>query len=406
MKKRKINFTKIICIFLIIYIGFNITNALIKKNTNTLVLKSEVVKDSLKKRGLIIRDECLIESSMDGTIKRNVKDGEKIKKGDNIAYIYNDNIDEKSIDKLKNLRDEIKTIETGNTKLMKNDVKKINEKVEKISLNLQKNLLDGKINIEKDFKEIDKLLKDKRKLIDSDLNNKSLKTKEDEEIKVSKLINENSDVVKAKNSGIVSYKFDGYEKNLNLQNLKNIKYSDIENTNSEYKKMKIGTKIKKGEPVVRIVNNLKQYVVISCNEKEANKLKVGQSVVLVNKDKKINSNVYDKYEDNNDYIVILSISEENMEIYDTRVKEFDIIYKSTEGLKVPKSAFVKLNGKKGVYVISETGEEKFVELQGTYYEDEEYIIIDYYKNHINGIKCINIYDELILNPKGKKFYKK
>ena len=184
-----------------------------------------------------------------------------------------------------------------------------------------------------------------------------------------------------------------------------MKKEDIESTKEEYVDIKKDGEVKKGEPVARIVNNLKQYVAISCNEKEIKKLNVGQKIILSSDVEKINTNVYDIYKNGNDYIAILAISEQNMEICDTRVKEFDIIYKSTEGLKVPKDAFVEVDGKKGVYVISETGEEKFVELQGTFYESEEYIVIDYYKNHINGIKSISIYDEVILNPRGKKISK-
>ena len=215
--------------------------------------------------------------------------------------------------------------------------------------------------------------------------------------KTSNLISDNLQLFKANNSGVISYKFDNNEKNFNLENIKNIKKEDIESVKEEYVDINRCEKVKKGQPIARVINNLKQYVAISCNEKEIKKLNVGQAIILSSDIEKINANVYDIYKDGNNYIVIFEIREQNVEIYDTRVREFDIIYKSIEGLKVPKDAFVKVDGKKGVYVISETGEEKFVELRGTFYESEKYIVIDYYKNHINGIKSINIYDEVILN---------
>ncbi|GAA0707778.1 hypothetical protein GCM10008904_17260 [Paraclostridium ghonii] len=405
MKKLKINYTKIILLFICIYILSNILGGIIKKNTDTLVLENKVVKESFNKKGLIIRDEYLLESSMSGSVKYCVKEGSKIRKDDDVAYIYNDNIDEKTVNTLNELKKDISDIECGNTKIVKLDIKNINESIKKYSSNIQHNLLSKNINVESDLNKLSKLIDDKNEIIGSDLNSKTLDDKENEAKKVSNLIEDNSQLFKAKNSGVVSYKFDNNEKKLNVESIGDIKKSDIEDTKEEYIDIKKDKEVKKGEPVARVVNNLKQYVAISCNEKEVKKLNVGQKIILSSDVEKINANVYDIYKDKNDYIVILAISEQNVQIYDTRVKEFDIIYKSIEGLQVPKDALVEVDGKKGVYVISETGEEKFVELKGTFYESEEYIVIDCYKNRVNGIKTINIYDEVILNPKGKKISK-
>ena len=397
MKKLKFNYNKLILIFICIYVLFNIFNIMIKQNTDTLILKNQVVKESFKKRGLIIRDEYLLESNINGKLKYCIKEGDKIKKGDEVAYIYTDNIDEKTLNTLKQLKQDISNIKLGNTNIVKSDIKSINENIEKISSNIQYYLINRNINIDSDFKEISKLINDKNKIISSSLNSKSLKDKESELNKTSNLISDNLQLFKANNSGVISYKFDNNEKNFNLENIKNIKKEDIESVKEEYVDINRCEKVKKGQPIARVINNLKQYVAISCNEKEIKKLNVGQAIILSSDIEKINANVYDIYKDGNNYIVIFEIREQNVEIYDTRVREFDIIYKSIEGLKVPKDAFVKVDGKKGVYVISETGEEKFVELRGTFYESEKYIVIDYYKNHINGIKSINIYDEVILN---------
>jgi hypothetical protein len=99
---------------------------------------------------------------------------------------------------------------------------------------------------------------------------------------------------------------------------------------------------------------------------------------------------------------INELSEQNIEINDTRVAEFDIIYKSIEGIKIPKSSIVKKDNVEGVYIVSETGSAKFIEIKGTSYENEEFIVIDYYKNEIEGVKTIDIYDEIILEPKKVK----
>lgn len=401
---RKLKLTKIILVFILIYIGSNIIGIAIKKNMDTLTLKNETIQESFKKRGLIIRDEYLLNSSMSGNIKYCIKEGERVKQNDNIAYIYNENVNKDVLNKLSELQKDISNIKKGNTNIVKSDVKNLNNNINKACNSIQKKLLNGNIDVRKDIENLSKLIEDKNYIIGSDLNSKSLENKKLEEKEVNSIISKNSELFKAKNSGIVSYKFDGNEDKFTIDKISEIKKEDIENTQSKYENIQQKNKVKKDETLARVIKNLKQYVAISCSEEEVKKLDVGQKIILSSEIEKINSNVYDIYKDGKDYIVIFEISEQNVEIYDTRVKEFDIIYKSMEGLKVPKKSIISVDGKKGVYAISETGDAKFVEIKGNLYDSEEYIIIDHYKNDINGINTISIYDEIILNPKLKKFF--
>ncbi|MGL5642783.1 MAG: HlyD family efflux transporter periplasmic adaptor subunit, partial [Paraclostridium sp.] len=351
---------------------------------------------------ILSSDVDKINANMEGRIEYCVKDGSRVKKKDDIAYIYNEHVNKSDKDKLNALQEDITNIENGNTKIVKSDVERINKEISDISIYIQNKILAGNIDIHKDVEDVSKLIKDKNHLINSDLNDKSLKNKQTQAKEVSSLINKNTEIFKAENSGVVSYQFDGNENSFNLDKISEIKTTDIENIESKYVNIQKEDTVKKGEPVVRVINNLKQYVAISCNSDEVKKIKVGQGIILSSDVDKINANVYDIYKDGSNYIVILEVSEQNVEIYDTRVKEFDIIYKSIEGLKVPQNAISSVDGKKGVYVKSETGDAKFVEVKGTLYENEEYIIIDHYKNDINGIDTVSIYDEIILNPKFKK----
>ncbi|GAA0861028.1 HlyD family efflux transporter periplasmic adaptor subunit [Paraclostridium tenue] len=401
---RKLKLTKIILVFILIYIGSNIISIAIKKNMDTLTLKNETIQESFKKRGLIIRDEYLLNSSMSGNIKYCIKEGERVKQNDNIAYIYNENVNKEVLNKLSELQKDISNIKKGNTNIVKSDVKNLNNHINKACNSIQKKLLNGNIDVRKDIENLSKLIEDKNYIIGSDLNSKSLENKKLEEKEVNSIISKNSELFKAKNSGIVSYKFDGNEDKFTIDKISEIKKEDIENTQSKYENIQQKNKVKKDETLARVIKNLKQYVAISCSEEEVKKLDVGQKIILSSEIEKINSNVYDIYKDGKDYIAIFEISEQNVEIYDTRVKEFDIIYKSMEGLKVPKKSIISVDGKKGVYAISETGDAKFVEIKGNLYDSEEYIIIDHYKNDINGINTISIYDEIILNPKLKKFF--
>lgn len=402
MKKIRLKYNRIILLFIFIYIVSNVVIFLGKTTTKTLTLKNEMVEESFNKKGLIIRDEYVINSNFDGKVEYYLKDGDRVKKKEDIACVYSNEISDDDLKSLKNIKNDISSIENGDTAFIKKDIGNINKEISLLSQKLQIELLNENIDVYGQIEKINKLIDDKNLLINSDLNDKSLKNKQVQEKEVTNLIDKNTEVFKSKNSGVVSYQFDGNEEKFNFDNINQIKIKDIEGTKNNYKDISKEKKLDKGEPIARIINNLKQFVAISCNEEEIKKFKIGQKIILSSDIEKINSKVYDIYKEGKQYIVILEISEQNVEIYDTRIKEFDIIYKSIEGLKVPKKAVVNSDGKKGVYVVSETGDAKFVELKGTLYESEEYIVIDHYKNDINGVNTIKIYDEIILNPKLKK----
>lgn len=402
MKKIRLKYNRIILLFIFIYIVSNVVILLGKTTTKTLTLKNEMVEESFNKKGLIIRDEYVINSNFDGKVEYYLKDGDRVKKKEDIACVYSNEISDDDLKSLKNIKNDISSIENGDTAFIKKDIGNINKEISLLSQKLQIELLNENIDVYGQIEKINKLIDDKNLLINSDLNDKSLKNKQVQEKEVTNLIDKNTEVFKSKNSGVVSYQFDGNEEKFNFDNINQIKIKDIDGTKNNYKDISKEKKLDKGEPIARIINNLKQFVAISCNEEEIKKFKIGQKIILSSDIEKINSKVYDIYKEGKQYIVILEISEQNVEIYDTRIKEFDIIYKSIEGLKVPKKAVVNTDGKKGVYIVSETGDAKFVELKGTLYESEEYIVIDHYKNDINGVNTIKIYDEIILNPKLKK----
>ena len=59
------------------------------------------------------------------------------------------------------------------------------------------------------------------------------------------------------------------------------------------------------------------------------------------------------YTNEGNNVIIFKISNQNVEIYDTRVEEFDIIYKQIDGLKIPKQSIDEINNQKGVYVLNQ-----------------------------------------------------
>ena len=402
MKRRKIKHSKVFLIGIFAYIIINGITVFIGKNIDTLVVSNEKIEEYITTKGLLIRDEYIINSTMTGNIEAYFKEGDKVKNLDKVAYVYNDNIDEENLEELEKLEKEVIQIEEGQSSIIKADVDKVNKKIEKNKDNIQTKLIQGKLGISKEVVELEEHIKDKNKLLKSDLNSKPIINKKEEINKLNNKIEKNSDILQTNKSGIISYKFDGNESKYNIDNISELNIDDIEYTENEYIDILNEGVIKHGQPIARIINNIKQYLAIVVEENEIINFEENNSVIIRDKNNQINAKVHNIYTKNDKNVVVFEISEQNIEINDTRVAEFDIIYKSIEGIKIPKSSIVKKDNVEGVYIVSETGSAKFTEIKGTSYENEEFIVIDYYKNEIEGVKTIDIYDEIILEPKKVK----
>ena len=402
MKRRKIKHSKVFLIGIFAYIIINGITVFIGKNIDTLVVSNEKIEEYITTKGLLIRDEYIINSTMTGNIEAYFKEGDKVKNLDKVAYVYNNNIDEANFKELESLEKEVIQIEEGQSSIIKADVDKVNKKIEKNKDNIQTKLIQGKLGISKEVVELEEHIKDKNKLLKSDLNSKPIINKKEEINKLNNKIEKNSDILQTNKSGIISYKFDGNESKYNIDNISELNIDDIEYTENEYIDILNEGVIKHGQPIARIINNIKQYLAIVVEENEIINFEENNSVIIRDKNNQINAKVHNIYTKNDKNVVVFEISEQNIEINDTRVAEFDIIYKSIEGIKIPKSSIVKKDNVEGVYIVSETGSAKFTEIKGTSYENEEFIVIDYYKNEIEGVKTIDIYDEIILEPKKVK----
>lgn len=354
-KIRKIKYSRLFIIIIFAYILLQISINIIGKNIDTLVIESETVELKVSAKGLIIRDEYLIRSNQSGIIKSMVNSGEKLKKGDALAAIYSNS----------------KNLEENKSKI---------------------------VQLNKEIDELETEYENSKSDISKELINVKIKNKKEQRVVLNDENNKNINYLNITTSGVVSTKYDGYEDIYTLDKLENLTSKDIEDAENNYKELDIeNTSIKESEVVARIIQSDYSYIAICTKDDDI--FEENQKVEIVFNSENIQGNVEKIYRNGNDNVVIFKISNQNVEIYDTRVKEFDIIYKQIDGLKVPKQSVKEKNDQKGVYVLNqETKKVDFIELKNIQYEDDEFIFIDYYKNQKEGIKTIDIYDEIILKP--------
>lgn len=283
--------------------------------TKTLVLDYEAVNLSVKQKGLVVMDEYLIRSNQNGMVAYNVSDGEKIKKDKSIFTVSQIDENAQISSRIKSLKSEIKKLEKENKSINSQIIKNKKEKL--------------------------KILKNKQKIYSTSYNSKT--------------------------SGVVSFKYDNYCESIKIDDIKNIDLKTLESIENKFLKIeKKQNKVNSSDVLIRIINPNDVYICIFENE---DIFEVNQNVYILIDGKEIDAKVYEKHED----YTVIKIMEQNMSIYNTRIKEFDIIYKKIQAFKIPIESIVINKDEIGVYVVDEeTLRPKLVKIDKNYYKDEKY----------------------------------
>lgn len=344
---KKIKYSRLFILGVFIYLIFKGITLLIGLNTSVLVIEGNFYTMKVKEKCIIIRDEYLIKSDTSGTISLLADNHEKVQKSQKISIVYNSSVDNSLNEKISNLKAEIKDLEQEDNSL--------------------------KIGILSAKKEELNILEEK--------------------------IKSNTTNYYASTSGIISYKYDNNENKYNSESLSNLTKEDIDNASNNYITTAINNKkIKNGTTIARVINNNNCYIAFATTED--NKLfNKGDSVKIEIKNDKIDGEIYEIYDKKDYFIVVVKITQQNLGIYDTRVEEFDIIYRQMEASRIPKESIVKEDNKTGVYVINEENNKpEFVEIKGISFEDDTYVYVDFRSNEVSGVNTVKLHDRIILNP--------
>ena len=198
-------------------------------------------------------------------------------------------------------------------------------------------------------------------------------------------------------SGIVSFEYDNDYEKVKLDKLDDINSNILDSLENNFIKIKSNShKVSSSEVALRIINPNETYICIFQN-KDKNHFKEAQDLKIISNGQAIKAKIDKIYEKKDEDVIVIKIMEQNMSIYNTRVQEFDIIYKNIKGFKIPVESVVEKNNKLGVYVINEENNiPEFVSLGKNYYKDAKYYYVDYNKNKDEN--KLNLYDRILLYP--------
>ncbi|MCL2860244.1 MAG: hypothetical protein FWF46_06820 [Oscillospiraceae bacterium] len=407
-KKKRINLIKfsivvIVGIALLLYVAFTIYS-LIRQPTNTFIVETGSISSEEDADGYIIREETIIQDKNNTNGFEKIKnEGEKVAKNSPVFRYYSQN-ESSLVQKISDLDVQIQKALESEPAVFSGDIASLEKEI-KSKLDEVYRLNDiGQLNILKNNINADILNKAQ---IAGDLSpaGSYIKKLIDQRNSYENELNSNSEYIDAPVEGMVSYKIDGYE---SLLDVKNISKLD-ENTLSEVN-IKTGQLIGSSDQEAKIVNNFYCYIAVVLNSKQAQNVNVGDKVTIqFLKSSEVPATIYEILDQQDgSKIFVFKITKGVEDLVSYRKVSVSIIWWSLTGLKVPNSAILKENGLN--YVIRNmTGYQDKV-LVKVLKQNDNYTIVDNYSSDelktlgekapdIGNTKKINLYDEILLNPR-------
>ena len=404
ISKLKVSMTIIVLSMIILYIIYLVIK-LVESPTRTFIVKNGKIAQEENLVGYIVREETVVKGKnyKNGMVKIK-NEGDKVAKGDSIFRYYSakeENLKNKIAELNIKIQEVIKNQKEklgfpGDVKLLENQIEKELDLVYGIN-NLQK------INEYK--KNIDLNISKKARIVgETSPAGSYLKQLLEEKEEYENKLNADSEYINAPASGIVSYRVDGLEAVLRMDNFSQLNKNFLESLN-----LKTGQIVPGSEEVGKIINNYQCNIIFNSNSQEALSAKVGDNIKirLQNSDiiKAKIQNIID--EEDGSKTISINIFKDIEKINSYRKISFDIIWWDAEGFIIPNEA-IKMQDDLAYVVRNRNGYYnkmlvKILNKNDKYcivkkYKDEELKNMGFSNKEIYNMKTIALYDEIVVKP--------
>ncbi len=351
--------------------------------------------------GYIIREEKVFKGNnyKNGMIQIKTE-GEKVSNGESIFRYYS-NGEEELNKQISDLDEKInQALEESGTSLRDADVFNLEKKIE--------TTLDELIGVndlekqEEFLKKIDSYIT-KKANIAGDLSPEGSYVKNliNQRNELKNKVNENSEIINTDMAGVISYRVDGCEDILGVNDFSYLNTDLLNNL-----KFDVGTTIPQSSECAKILNNFFCYIACPISSEKAMEAKVGDKVTLrLSNSIEIPSTIeYIVDEDDSDSRIIVFKIKDNVEdLIEFRKISFEIIWWNYSGLKISNQAIQEENDLSYVYrnkagysekVLVKVLRQNDIYSIVTNYSKEELEELGFTNDEIEKMPQIKIYDEI------------
>lgn len=399
MKKRYIVY--FIFSFIVFYILLSIY-LLVKTPNETVMVDDGTLTLEEASTGYILREETVLKGeNYKNGLTPIIAEGERTAKGQTI-FRYSGMEEEETIEKIAEINTKIQEALANQTNiLLTTDIKNLEKQIDEKSQNLKK--ITDVSAISEYKKEIEVIVDKKAKIAGSQSKSGAYigqLTKEKEEYE--EKLNEDSEYITSPMSGIVSYRVDGLEEILSVQD-----FSTITKEFLEKLELKTGKIISTSAESGKVINNFNCYIATILESNIAKNAEIGKKVkITLSSGNEINAQIkYITKEENDKILIIFELKTLTQELIEHRKISFNITWWSSSGYKVPNSSVLEdENGYK--YVIRrKAGEDKKILIK-VLNKNDKYSIIESYKDEelntlgidIDKNQKIEKFDNILLYP--------
>lgn len=307
-------------------------------------------RDVVRGDGYLLFDEETIFTKASGTAVYNVREGKKVPKGFRVADINVMNDNSKVKDQLIRIQ---AAIDFKNDRTSEKSKDRINEEDENVIRNIQRFIRDE--DYEKLISSINTLdLSTKHTVNVSELNELlklSIPELEEKKDRLTRRIASTSADYVAPSSGIVSYTFDDFKKELSLENDDDTFTAAYLSGVSIEPLTRGGNQVKEGRAFFRTISDTAYKIALPVEDARLVKDEMGKMVTVRIGKVVTEARVESVVGDDQSPVVILSLRDKLQEVYRPRKQKTTIIKSESPALKIPTTAIVTgKHGEKGVYV--------------------------------------------------------
>ena len=405
LKNKKMN-KRIIVYFIFFFIVFYILLSiylLVKTPNETIMVDNGTLTLEEASTGYIIREETVLKGeNYKNGLTPIVIEGERAAKGQTV-FRYSGMEEEETKEKIAEINAKIQEALAKQPNILTTtDIKILEKQIDEKTQNLRK-LTDVSV-ISEYKKEIEEILNKEAKIAGSQSKSGAYigqlaKEKEEYENKLTS----DSEYIQSPMAGVVSYRVDGLEDVLSVNDFSTITKDFLENL-----ELKTGKIVSTSNESGKIINNFKCYIATVLESEAANTAEIGNKVkITLSSGNEMNGEIkYITKEDKDEVLVIIEIKQLTQELIEHRKISLNITWWSSSGYKVPNSSILEdENGLK--YVIKRNaGQDKKVIVK-VLRKNEKYSIIDIYKDDelnelgiedIDKNQKITKYDNVLLYP--------
>lgn len=387
--------------FIILYIFLSIY-WLVKTPGDTIMVNNGTLTLEESSTGYILREETVLKGeNYKNGLTPIVVEGERAAKGQTI-FRYSGLEEKETKAKIEEINSKIQEALANQPNIFTTaDIKNLEKQIDEKSQDLKK-LTDISI-ITEYKKQIEEILSKEAKIAGTQSKSGAYigqLTKEKEEYE--NKLTADSEYIIAPMSGVVSYRVDGLEDILSVEDFSTITKESLENL-----ELKTGKIVSTSTESGKIINNFSCYIATVLNSEAAKNAEIGKKVkITLSSGNEINAEIkYVAKEKNDEILVVFELKTLTQELIEHRKISFNITWWSASGYKIPNSSI--LEDEKGLkYVIRrKSGEDKKIIVK-VLNKNEKYSIIGTYSDEELNLLGIDIdknqkimkYDNILVYP--------